>query len=42
LNNTDATIRYGTYDIELYKPPVNLNKKLPIDLLKQTIKATIS
>lgn len=42
LNNQDATIRYGTYEIELYKPPVNLNKKLPIDLLKQTIKVTIS
>lgn len=27
LNNPDGTIRYGTYDVEFYKLPVNLTKR---------------
>ena len=24
LNNKDGTIRYGTYDVEMYKQPINI------------------
>lgn len=27
LNNYDGTIKYGTYDLELFKPPINLLKR---------------
>ena len=42
LNNQDSTIRYGTYEVEFFKPPVNLTKRNPIDQLKQAIKVTIA
>ena len=41
LNNPDGTIRYGTYEVEFYKPPVNLNKRNPVHQLKQSLKVTI-
>jgi hypothetical protein len=34
LNNPDGTIRYGTFDVEFYKLPVNLTKRNPVDQLK--------
>ena len=34
INNPDGTIRYGTFDLEFYKPPVNLTNRSPIDLQK--------
>jgi hypothetical protein len=42
LNNPDGTIRYGTYDVEFYKPPVNLSKRNQVDMLKHTVKVTIA
>eukprot|EP00347_Sterkiella_histriomuscorum_P021982 403332092 len=42
LNNKDGTIRFGTYDVELYKPPINITKRNPVDLLKQSLKVTIA
>jgi hypothetical protein len=42
LNNADATIRYGTYEIDFYKPPINLTKRNPSDLLKFSIKVTVA
>lgn len=42
LNNKDGTIRYGTYDVELYKLPVNITNRNPVDLLKQSLKVTIA
>jgi hypothetical protein len=34
LNNPDGTIRYGTYDLEFFKPPVNLTKRNPVEQMK--------
>ena len=42
LNHADGTIRYGTFDLNLFKPPVNLRKRLQKNQLKdQQIKVTI-
>jgi len=32
INNPDFTIRYGTYDLNLYKPPINMRKRLQKDM----------
>jgi hypothetical protein len=42
VNNMDGTIRFGTYEVELYKPPVNLVRKNPMDKLKSSIKITLA
>ena len=42
VNNPDGTIRYGTYDTEFFKPPVNLSKKNPVGAMKFTAKLTIA
>ncbi len=34
LNNPDGTIRYGVHDVPLFKPPINLTKRNPSDLVK--------
>ena len=31
INNEDGTIKYGTFDLNLFKPPVNLRKRLARD-----------
>lgn len=41
VNNFDGTIRYGTYEIDFYKPPVNLTKSNNRDALKFGCKITI-
>ena len=41
LNNQDGTIRYGMQDVPLFKPPINLQKMNPSDLLKQVVKLTV-
>ena len=41
VNNPDGTIRYGTYDVEFFKPPVNLKKNLS-GAMKFTAKVTIA
>ncbi len=41
MNNPDGTIRYGTYDVEFFKPPINL-KKNPVGNLKFTAKITVA
>mmetsp|Transcript_13064 Transcript_13064/g.20287 ORF Transcript_13064/g.20287 Transcript_13064/m.20287 type:complete len:186 (+) Transcript_13064:2972-3529(+) len=41
-NNFDFTMRFGTYDLHLYKPPINLRKRLAKDIIpNQTIKITL-
>lgn len=42
INNYDGTIKYGTFEIDLYKPPINLQKRNPSDLLKTKVKLTIA
>jgi len=42
LNNQDGTIRYGTYEIEFFKPPVNITKRSQVDLTKHSMKVTIA
>ena len=42
LNNPDGTIKYGTQDVPLFKPPINLVKRNPSDLVKQTVKLTVA
>ncbi len=42
LNNPDGTIRYGTYDVEFYKLPVNLTQRSQVDMLRQSMKVTLS
>ena len=42
LNNPDGTIRYGVHDVPLFKPPINLTKRNPADLVKQVIKITVA
>jgi hypothetical protein len=34
LNNPDGTIKYGVHDVPLFKPPINLTKRNPADLVK--------
>jgi hypothetical protein len=41
MNNQDASIRFGTYDIDLYKPPINLVLKKKFDLIRASMKITI-
>lgn len=41
INNPDGTIKFGRYELELYRPPVNLTKKNPMDLLKSKVCITI-
>lgn len=41
LNNPDGTIRYGVHDVPLFKPPINLTKRNPSDLVKQVMKITV-
>ena len=42
LNNLDGTIRFGTYEVDFYKPPVNLLKRNQVDFLKFGCKVTIA
>lgn len=35
------TIRYGTYELEMFKPPVNLTNHNPVDKINSTLKVTI-
>jgi hypothetical protein len=42
LNHADGTIKYGTFDLNLFRPPINLRKRLQKNQLKdQNIKITI-
>jgi len=41
LSNPDATIRYGTYELEMYSPPINLTKQNPADKIKAKVKVTV-
>ena len=42
INNEDSTLRYGSYDLNLFKPPINIRKRLLKDQLPyKTIKATL-
>ena len=41
VNNPDGTVRFGTYSVNLYKPPVMFGEKNPNLLLKQSVKVTI-
>ncbi len=41
INNPDGTIRYGTYDVEMFKPPVNLREQAQVDKMKAVVKMTI-
>ena len=42
INNPDGTIKYGTFELNLYKPPVSLRKTINKDLIpEKTIKITI-
>lgn len=41
VNNQDATIRYGTYDVELYRPPINLQKRNKHEAVSSSIKITL-
>lgn len=33
INNADGTIKYGNFDIKMFKPPINLRKRLQKDQL---------
>ena len=33
-SNSDSTIRYGTFDLNLYKPPIRMRKRMERDMLK--------
>lgn len=38
LNNADFTLKYGSYDLSLFKPPIDLRKRLARNQLgNQTI-----
>jgi hypothetical protein len=37
LNNFDSTIKYGVFELGVFKPPINLRKRLQKDLIKQEI-----
>ena len=42
LSNFDKSIRYGTYTIDMFKPPVNMEKRLMKNKLRdQKIMVTI-
>ena len=42
IHNRDRTLRYGNYDVTLFRPPINRLKRLIKDQLKEkTIKITI-
>ena len=34
LNNDDSTIKYGEYELGVFKPPINMRKRLQKDLIK--------
>ena len=35
INNSDNTLKYGNYDLNVFKPPINLKKRYTKDLIKQ-------
>ena len=37
LNNQDSTIKYGAFELGVFRPPINLRKRLQKDLIKQEI-----
>ena len=40
--NIDGTLKYGTYELNLFKPPINLQKQLKKDLISdRKIKITL-
>lgn len=41
LNNKDGTIRYGTYELDFYKLPINLTRRNQVDVLKFSVKLTV-
>ena len=34
LNNDDSTIKYGVFELGVFKPPINMRKRLQKDLIK--------
>jgi hypothetical protein len=42
VNNPDTSLRYGTYELAFYKPPINLLKQDVTQALPTMIKFTIS
>jgi hypothetical protein len=41
VNNPDSTIRFDTYDLAIYKPPINLMKQDITQALPTRIKFTL-
>jgi hypothetical protein len=35
INNPDHTLKYGNYDLNIFKPPINLRKRYTKDLIKK-------
>lgn len=34
INNEDDTLKYGNYDLNVFKPPINLKRRYTKDLIK--------
>jgi hypothetical protein len=37
LNNNDSTLKYGVFELGVFKPPINMRKRLQKDLIKQEV-----
>jgi hypothetical protein len=37
LNNSDSTIKYGGFELGVFKPPINMRKRLQKDLINKEI-----
>jgi hypothetical protein len=35
INNDDSTIKYGNFELGVFKPPINMRKRFQKDLIKQ-------
>ena len=35
INNADNTLKYGNYDLNVFRPPINLKKRYTKDLINQ-------
>jgi len=34
INNSDNTLKYGNYDLNVFRPPINLKKRYKKDIVK--------
>jgi hypothetical protein len=42
INNTDGTMKYGIFDLNIFKPPINLFRKSSKDLISdKSVKITL-